>query len=117
MTYYFCLISDEDAKTGINIGRKYAYEHRDEWVVGADDLPLYLTAGYMKGMDFVTYDGKAYFIMKTFIDLNEGFVLLVCKESIMGCDKPDDKETVEVSDDNDTEETTETEESPEEATE
>lgn len=92
MKYYFCLVDGDDAKSGLNIGRKYAYEKRSKWVEGAEDLPLYLTAGYMKGTDFVSYKGKAYFIMKTYIDLDEDFVLLVCKESEMGCDKPDEVE-------------------------
>ena len=110
MTYYFCLVDGDDSKSGLNIGRKYAYEKRSEWVKGADDLPLYLTAGYMKGTDFVTCKGKAYYIMKTYIDLDEDFVLLVCKESEMGCDKPDEveeKTTVSMEDETPTEESEE----------
>ena len=116
MKYYFCLVDGIKAKSGLNIGRKYAYENRNTWVEGAEDLPLYLTAGYMKGTDFVTYQGKAYYIMKTYIDLDEDFVLLVCKESIMGCDKADEVEENSVEENpEDTAEKADTEEPTKEA--
>lgn len=86
LPYYFCLIPKEDCKTTTNLGRTYVYEHRDQWVSFPAGIELYLTAGYMKGEDFVTKDGKAYWIKKTFIDLEERIVILMCTESVQGCD-------------------------------
>jgi hypothetical protein len=86
LPYYFCLISKKEAKNGANLGRTYVYDHRSEWISFPAGIELYLTAGYMKGEDFVTKDGVAYWIKKTFIDLDEKFVVLMCTESDQGCD-------------------------------
>lgn len=86
MKYYFCLVSDQDRITGTNIGKTYAYKNRSKWIPGGNDIHNYLTAGYMKGVDFVVVEGKAYMIMKSYIDLTENFVVIVCVESVAGCD-------------------------------
>lgn len=90
MTYYFCLVSKEDStgmNAGLNIGRKYAYANRSKWVQAGNEISSYLTSGYTNGVDLVVYQGKAYYIKKSYIDLEENFVVLVCKESFDGCDK------------------------------
>ena len=86
MKYYFCLVPDSDGG-GINIGRRYAYNNRDKWVEGSDDISTYLASGYTNGVDYVVLNGLAYQIKKSYIDLEENFVVIVCKESIEGCDK------------------------------
>ena len=86
MKYFFCLIPKEDS-AGINIGRRYAYDNRDKWVEGDIELSTYLASGYTNGVDFVVHNGIAYYVKKSYLDLAEKFVVLVCKESIEGCDK------------------------------
>lgn len=86
MKYYFCLVDRESAKSGTNLGRDYIYKHRSEWVDGPENIYLYLTAGYVKGVDYVTFNNKAYMLLKSYIDLNEGFVVILCTESVSGCD-------------------------------
>lgn len=87
MNYYFCLVNNTDKSTGVNVGRTYAYQHRSEWIsIPGSDISQYLTTGYVKGVDYVVYNNKAYMIMKSYLDLNEKFVVLVCTESISGCD-------------------------------
>jgi len=86
MKYYFCLVSDKERNSGINIGKTYAYNHRSSWIEGPDGIHNYLTAGYMKGVDFVVSNNKAYMIMKSYIDVTENFVVIVAVESISGCD-------------------------------
>ena len=85
MKYYACLIPKEDGKIGLNVGRYYTYQHRREWV-DASGIDTFLAAGYVKGGDHFTYNNKAYIIMKSFIDLNEKFVVVVAIESTNGCD-------------------------------
>lgn len=87
MKYYFCLISSEEAKTPQNLGRHFVFTHRDRWIENTAVAP-YLTAGYVKGVDFVEHEGKAYMILKTFINIDPGepFVAILAAESTMGCD-------------------------------
>ena len=84
MKYYFCLVPKEDS-VGTNIGRTYAYKNRDKWIE-CTDMATYLSAGYVKGVDHTIYNGKAYAITKTYLDLDEKIGLFVCVESVSGCD-------------------------------
>ena len=85
MKYFFCLVPKENAKSATNIGRCYAYANRSSWIEDTE-LSTYLTAGYVKGTDFVVHEGKSYMIMKTFLDLDEKFAVILATESTMGCD-------------------------------
>jgi hypothetical protein len=85
MKYYFCLIPADKAK-GANVGRRFAYEHKELWVEGTS-LSTYLTTGYVKGVDYVTKDGKAYLLMKTYLDLDNNQAVIVATESTYGCDQ------------------------------
>lgn len=87
MKYYFCLLSKDDVPAGTNPGRRIVYENRSEWVEKpADEISKYLTAGYVKGVDYVVSNNKAYWIYKSFIDIDEDFVVIAAVESITGCD-------------------------------
>lgn len=87
MQYNFFLVSKEDAKDGTKIGYKYAIANKNKWIgVDGTDLSQYLTIGFVKGCDYVVYDDVAYGIMKSYIDLSEGSVVMVCVESVAGCD-------------------------------
>lgn len=86
MKYYFCLVPESD-RAGLNVGRKYAYANRDKWIDGNIELSTYLASGYTNGVDFIVYQGKAYYIKKSYLDVEENFVVIVCRESIEGCDK------------------------------
>lgn len=86
MKYYFCLVPKNENQPR-NMGMTYTYEHRSNWIaVDGDEYCKYLTAGYMKGVDFTVYKGKCYMIMKTFLDLEENFVVMLCTESAYGSD-------------------------------
>ena len=87
MKYFFCLISSAD-NDPLHIGRNFVYKNRSKWVeVPGEEFCKYLTAGYVKGIDYAVYQGKAYMLMKSYMDLDEHFVVMVCKESVAGCDK------------------------------
>lgn len=86
MKYFFCLISNKDTNA-VNIGKTFVYKNRAKWVeVPGEEFCKYLTAGYVKGIDHVVYQNKAYMIMKSYMDLEEHFVVMACVESISGCD-------------------------------
>ena len=86
MKYYFCLVPHSD-RAGLNTGRKFAYENRDKWIEGDIELSTYLASGYTVGVDFIVHEGKAYYIKKSYLDIEEKFVVIVCRESIDGADK------------------------------
>lgn len=88
MKYFFCLIPDKDARDGVNIGRTYAYKNRAKWKE-VSGISEYLTAGYVKGVDFIVVDDVAYEMKKTYLDANEKFIVILATESISGCDIPD----------------------------
>lgn len=83
MTYKFCLVPFEDVKKGA-VGWAYAKENESKWMEYNPEP--YLAAGYVKGVDHVIKDDKAYAIMKSYINLSEDYILHVCAESTQGCD-------------------------------
>ena len=86
MTIFFCPISNEEVKKGTSVGRTYAYANKSKWVQAPAETGIYLTAGYVKGVDHVVIDGKAYMLMKTYIDISENSIVILCTESVLGCD-------------------------------
>lgn len=87
MTYNFFLVDRKDAADGTRIGYAYANANKDKWIaVDSISVRDYLTIGFVKGCDYVVHDGKAYGIMKTYTDIDEGSTLIICVESIAGCD-------------------------------
>lgn len=86
MKYYFCLVPRNQQLNGTNVGRTYAYQHKDKWIEAPSDFANFLTVGYVKGVDHVVVDNKAYSMMKSYIDIAGKFVVFVCTESISGCD-------------------------------
>ena len=86
MKIFFCPISHEETKNGTSIGCSFAYANKSRWVQAPDDVTSYLTAGYAKGVDHIIVKNKAYMIMKTYIDVTENQIVMVCTESILGCD-------------------------------
>lgn len=86
MKYYFCPVSAAERVTGTNVGKTYAYNNRSKWVEASDGIHNYLTAGYMKGVDHVILNNKVYALMKSYIDVENHFVVIVCVESVAGCD-------------------------------
>ena len=88
MKYYFCLDGKDVMSNGSNPGREYVYDHKEEWIpVPGDEYCKYLTAGYVKGVDYAVYKGIAYLLFKSFIDSEENAVILLCTESMFGCDQ------------------------------
>lgn len=85
MKYYFCLVPAEDAKNGANIGKTYAYKNRSKWIEKSV-FDGNLTVGFNQGVDFIVHDNKAYMLKKNFIDIDEGFFVLLCIESTIGAD-------------------------------
>ena len=87
MTYNFFLIDRVDAQDGTRVGYAYAKENKDKWIsVDSGDVGPYITVGFVKGCDFVVYEDKVYGIMKSYTDLSDRSTLLICVESIAGCD-------------------------------
>lgn len=85
MKYFFCFIPKEDAKSGLNIGKTYAYKNKAKWVE-TNWIGGFLTVGYVKGCDFVVHNGKTYSIMKSYTDIADKSVVFLAVESISGCD-------------------------------
>lgn len=87
MNFKFFFISAELAKTDpTTIGYAYAKQHQSEWVSGSNDLNGNLTSGSSKGIDNVIHDNKAYLISKLYFDIDSNSVLIICVESVFGCD-------------------------------
>lgn len=88
MKYKFLLISKEDAINPVNLGAKFVYDHKSEWLdESADEWCKYLTAGYVKGVDFVMKNNKAYMLLKSYLDLDADTVIFLCQESKYGADQ------------------------------
>ena len=87
MKMYFCPVSYEETKSGLAVGRANAFKDESKWVEAPDDFVTYLTAGYVKGVDYVVINDKAYMLMKSYLDPANDRVVIVCTESISGCDK------------------------------
>ena len=87
MKLYACLISDQEAKSGM-LGWNYVSKHKSDWIDMTAANP-YLTSGYVKGVDYCVYNGTVYWLLKTYIDLETKDVIRLCKESTQGCDLPD----------------------------
>lgn len=84
MDYYFCLVPKED-NTGLNLGRTYVYKNRSKWIQ-CNEISTYLGAGYVKGADYIVHDGKAYTLLKMYMDVDEGIGVFLAAESVSGCD-------------------------------
>ena len=78
MSYPFTIFSNWYKDISFKSLLKYSFD--------ASGIDTFLAAGYVKGVDHFTYNNKAYIIMKSFIDLNEKFVVVVAVESTNGCD-------------------------------
>ena len=86
MNYYFCFISAEDIKKHPNAeGMTYAYEHKSDWVLGAEGASEWVS-GSVLGVHYVIHYGKAYWLKKIYYDIDESNVVVVCTESTQGCD-------------------------------
>lgn len=85
MKYYFCLVKKED-DVPLNMGYKYIKDHESDWIEGNNTIYEYLTAGYVKGIDFVVKDAIAYMIWKSYIMPDEDCVVILAKESSQACD-------------------------------
>lgn len=120
MTYKFCLVPFDVVKKGA-VGWAYAKENESKWEEYNPEP--YLAAGYVKGVDHIIKDDKAYAIMKSYINLSENYILHICAESTQGCDIIEvTEEVVKTPEDNgeenpNEEETKEPELNPEEVTE
>lgn len=86
MTIKLCLVSKEDAINPVNLGSKYVISHKSAWIDATDFGGNFLTVGYMKGSDFIYYKNKTYLIKKSFIMPEDKTVVVLCEESVSGCD-------------------------------
>lgn len=109
MDFYFYIISNDDY-TGGKLGWADALANKDKWIQ-CNEVKEYLAAGYVNGVDHVVYENKAAYIKKTYINLEEKYVVHVCALSKAGCDivvekkeEPPVEDTTEVQEEN-TEET------------
>ena len=81
-----CLIPASDI-TAINIGIKYALNHKSSWI----DINDFTSDPYsiIKGVDFIYYKNKSYMMKKMYILPEDSTILYVCDESPFGSDKND----------------------------
>jgi len=87
MNYKFFFISAElSKKDPTTVGYAYAKQHESDWVSGSSGLNGNITTGVSKGIDNVIYDNKAYQINKLYFDISTDTVLVICVESVLGCD-------------------------------
>lgn len=90
MHTFYCLISAKEAnESPANLGWAYCLAHKSEWIKGNDETDRYNTIGHVIGVDFAVHDGKVYSLHKAFQDLDNKCTVILCKESVMGCDKID----------------------------
>lgn len=85
MTYNAFLVSADDSKDGLKIGYAYAKANKDRWIK-MKDPEGFITVGYNKGSDFLIHDDKAYQIVKSYFDMDEGSCLIVATECISGAE-------------------------------
>lgn len=88
MKYFFMLVTYEESYNPSSSGWTFALKNKDRWVAAPDNISQYLTAGYVTGIDYVTVGEKAYYLRKSFINLDEDAVVILCVESKQGCDTP-----------------------------
>ena len=87
MGYKFFFISADIAKLDPTaVGYAYAKQHESDWVDGPSGFNGNITTGVSKGIDNMIYDGKAYAINKLYFDIDNNSVLVICVESVLGCD-------------------------------
>lgn len=86
MTNYYCLVSAKDAECGSNLGWGYCKAHKSEWIKGSSDTDDINTTGFVKGANFIVSGGKVYAHHKYYQDLDEKKVVILCIESVQGCD-------------------------------
>lgn len=85
MDYYFLLISADDDRNGKN-GLKYVMDNKTKWIK-CNEAVEFLTTGYSKGVDFIIKDGKAAMVKKSYINIDEKYVVHLCVESLAGSDQ------------------------------
>ena len=87
MTYKFFFISAELAKKDpTTVGFAYAKLHESDWVTGPSDFNGIITVGVNKGIDNVIYENKAYQINRVYFGVDNNTILVLCVESVLGCD-------------------------------
>lgn len=87
MKINLCLLPKEDAEKPVNTGSTYVMKHKSDWVELPEEFAgNFVTVGYVKGVDFVYYKEKTYMILKSFIIPEQSTAVLLCKESVSGCD-------------------------------
>lgn len=87
MKIYFYPVPYDETKNGLAVGRVNAWKNESKWVEAPADFNEYLTAGYVKGVDHIVINDKAYMMMKTYMDLSNDRLVIICTESVTGCDK------------------------------
>ena len=88
MKMFYCIISDKEAEDDpTKLGWKYCKEHENEWIPGNEETERYNTIGFVKGSDFIEYKGKVYEMHKVYQDLDDQRTVILCRESIMACDR------------------------------
>lgn len=87
-SYIFC-ISKEDAKDGNKTGYGYAKSKRSEWIeydLSDSNINNFYMTDITPGSDFLIYNDKVYSVFKKYLNIDEGYSLIMCQESMMGCE-------------------------------
>ena len=86
LKYYYCLVPWEDTKGGTAEGMGYAYANQDRWIETTEDKVSEWQSGAVLGCAFVVKDQIAYAVRKSYMDLDNNWVVVICIESKQGCD-------------------------------
>ena len=84
MKYFFCLLTAEEGKNGLNIGRTFAYNNRSRWIQ-CDAVSQYITVGFNIGTDCIVHDNKAYRLLKSYTNIDTKEIVLIAVEDTTGC--------------------------------
>ena len=89
MTTYLFFVSAEEAKDGTKTGFGYAISKRSEWVqknISDSDIGCVYVTGLEHGQDYIVYDNVVYAVYKKYVNVDENYVVVICRESEYGCD-------------------------------
>ena len=89
MTNYLFFLSEEEFRDGSKTGFAYAKTKQSYWVqsnISSSDLKCAFIDGMTYGQDHVIYNDIVYEPYKKYVNIDENYVLTICKECMSGCE-------------------------------
>ena len=81
MKYKFMFVNESAVEHPEMYGYAYAVENKNEWVEN-NNVHEYLTAGYVRGVDYVVNNDIAYYVRKTYLDITGNLIIFVCERCV-----------------------------------